>query len=50
MQGMMTFVRVLPPEQYDTVVAAMRAANRPADPYASLYLDQHTSEPRKAAL
>ena len=37
MQGMMTFVRVLPPEQYDRVVAAMRDANRPADPYSSLY-------------
>ncbi len=40
MQGMMTFVRVLPPEQYDQVVAAMRDARRPADPYASLYLAQ----------
>lgn len=37
MQGMMTFVRVLPPEQYDQVVSAMRSANRPGDPYASLY-------------
>ena len=37
MQGMMTFVRVLPPEQYDQVVAAMREANRDGDPYASLY-------------
>ena len=37
MQGMMTFVRVLPPEQYDQVVAAMRQANRPGDPYASIY-------------
>jgi len=37
MQGMMTFVRVLPPEQYDRVVAAMREANRDGDPYASLY-------------
>ena len=40
MQGMMTFVRVLPPEQYDQVVAAMREAKRPSDPYASLYLAQ----------
>ncbi len=40
MQGMMTFVRVLPPEQYDQVVAAMREAKRPGDPYASLYLAQ----------
>ncbi len=37
MQGMMTFIRVLPPERYDTVVTAMRKANRPNDPYASLY-------------
>ena len=37
MQGMMTFVRVLPPEQYDQVVAAMRDAKRPGDPYASIY-------------
>ncbi|MBW4028980.1 MAG: copper oxidase [Acidobacteria bacterium] len=37
MQGMMTFVRVLPPDQYDQVVAAMRDAKRPGDPYASLY-------------
>lgn len=38
MQGMMTLVRVLPPEQYDRVVSAMRGANRPGDPYASLYM------------
>ena len=37
MQGMMTFVRVLPPAQYDEVVAAMRDAKRPGDPYASIY-------------
>ncbi len=37
MQGMMTFVRVLPPEQYDEVVSAMHKANRRGDPYASLY-------------
>ncbi len=36
MQGMMTFLRVLPPPQYDEVVAQMRAAMRPNDPYASL--------------
>ncbi len=41
MQGMMTFVRVLPPEQYDHVLRAMQQANRPADPYASLYLAPH---------
>jgi hypothetical protein len=40
MQGMMTFVRVLPPDQYDQVVSAMHNANRPGDPYASLYIDQ----------
>ncbi len=38
MQGMMTFVRVLPPEQYDQVVAGMKQANRPGDPYASIYV------------
>ena len=37
MQGMMTFIRVLPPERYDQVVAAMRDAKRPGDPYISLY-------------
>ncbi len=37
MQGMMTFVRVLPPEQYDQVVSAMCNANRKGDPYASIY-------------
>jgi len=37
MQGMMTFVRVLPPEQYDQVVSAMHNANRKNDPYASIY-------------
>ena len=41
MQGMMTFVRVLPPEQYDQVVAGMKQANRQRDPYASLYIDRH---------
>jgi FtsP/CotA-like multicopper oxidase with cupredoxin domain len=40
MQGMMTFVRVLPPEQYDQVVSAMKQANRPGDPYASIYVDR----------
>jgi len=34
MQGMMTFVRVLPPDQYDQVIARMKDANRPNDPYA----------------
>ncbi len=38
MQGMMTFVRVLPPAQYDQVITAMKQAKRARDPYASLYL------------
>ena len=42
MQGMMTFVRVLPPTQYDEVLGAMRKANRPGDPYASLYASSET--------
>ena len=37
MQGMMTFIRVLPPDQYDDVVSRMKDANRPNDPYASFY-------------
>lgn len=36
MQGMMTFVRVLPPIEYYRVTRAMREANRPGDPYAAL--------------
>jgi manganese oxidase len=36
MQGMMTFVRVLPPDQYEEVTARMRQANRSNDPYASI--------------
>jgi hypothetical protein len=36
MQGMMTFVRVLPPDKYDEVIAAMRKANRANDPYTEL--------------
>ncbi len=36
MQGMMTFVRVLPPGKYEEVIAAMRNANRTNDPYAAL--------------
>lgn len=39
MQGMMTFVRVLPAKQYERVVMAMRSANRKNDPYASIYSD-----------
>jgi hypothetical protein len=38
MQGMMTFIRVLPPEQYDQAVSAMKNANRPGDAYASIYV------------
>jgi hypothetical protein len=36
MQGMMTFVRVLPPDKYDDVIARMKAAKRANDPYASI--------------
>ncbi|MGI4758891.1 MAG: multicopper oxidase family protein [Janthinobacterium lividum] len=36
MQGMMTFVRVLPPDLYETVLRKMRDANRTNDPYALL--------------
>jgi manganese oxidase len=36
MQGMMTFIRVLPPDRYDAVISQMKQANRPSDPYASL--------------
>ena len=36
MMGMMTFVRVLPPEQYDQVITRMKQAQRPNDPYGSL--------------
>jgi hypothetical protein len=36
MQGMMTFVRVLPPEKYDEVIARMKQANRPRDPYTAI--------------
>ena len=37
MQGMMTFVRVLPPDAYDEVVSRMQKAGRPNDPYRSIY-------------
>jgi hypothetical protein len=37
MMGMMTFLRVLPPDKYDEVVARMKQAQRPNDPYASLW-------------
>ncbi|WP_263408864.1 multicopper oxidase family protein [Terriglobus tenax] len=36
MQGMMNFVRVLPPDEYDEVIARMKQANRPNDPYSSI--------------
>ena len=36
MQGMMTFVRVLPPEKYDDVISRMKQANRPNDPYKTI--------------
>jgi FtsP/CotA-like multicopper oxidase with cupredoxin domain len=34
--GMMTFLRVLPPDKYQQVMAHMKQAQRPNDPYASL--------------
>src|SRR6202453_3615050 len=34
--GMMTFLRVLPPDKYDEVIERMKRAQRPNDPYASL--------------
>ena len=37
MQGMMTFVRVLPADRYEEVVGAMRDAGRVGDPYGSIY-------------
>ena len=36
MQGMMTFVRVLPPDKYDEVITQMKQAKRPADPYTAI--------------
>lgn len=36
MQGMMTFVRVLPPNKYDEIIARMKQAKRPNDPYATI--------------
>jgi manganese oxidase len=36
MQGMMTFVRVLPPEKYDQVISLMKQAKRANDPYAAI--------------
>jgi outer membrane protein TolC len=36
MMGMMTFVRVLPPAEYDAVIGKMKDARRKNDPYASV--------------
>jgi hypothetical protein len=36
MQGMMTFVRVLPPAKYDEVISRMKQAKRSNDPYAAI--------------
>ncbi len=36
MMGMMTFVRVLPPDKYDDIIARMKHADRPNDPYISI--------------
>ena len=49
MQGMMTFVRVLPPDKYDEVIARIKAANRPSDPYASVLRAQPASGAAKPA-
>lgn len=46
MQGMMTFMRVLPPDEYDRVIAAMQNPVRPKDPYASLYQPSATNSRR----
>jgi manganese oxidase len=34
--GMMTFLRVLPPEKYEQVITRMKQARRPNDPYQAL--------------
>ena len=36
MMGMMTFLRVLPPDKYEEVMARMKQAQRPNDPYEAL--------------
>ena len=36
MMGMMTFLRVLPPDKYEQVIAGMKQAQRANDPYGSL--------------
>ncbi len=36
MQGMMTFVRVLQPDQYDEVLSRMKQARKTNDPYAAI--------------
>jgi manganese oxidase len=36
MQGMMTFLRVLPPDKYDEIISRMKKANRSKDPYAAI--------------
>ncbi len=36
MQGMMTFVRVLEPHQYDEVISRMKQAKRMKDPYTAI--------------
>ena len=36
MMGMMTFLRVLPPDRYDQVIARMKQAAQPNDPYATI--------------
>ena len=48
MQGMMTFVRVLPPDKYDDVIARMQAANRTNDPYESILRGEAPNRKTKA--
>ena len=36
MMGMMTFVRVLPPDKYDEVISRIKQAGRLDDPYSSI--------------
>jgi hypothetical protein len=40
MQGMMTFVRVLPPDKYDQVMEQIRKGQRPAMPNMPRMNDQ----------
>ncbi len=44
MQGMMAFLRVLPPDKYDDLVTRIRDARRDNDPYASLWSPHRTAD------